>query len=138
MNNILYFDPTQDQRVILILLKSGRIFKITKRYSLPLGEVLLEIINDFLKSAKVNLKQLQAITVVIGPGSFSSLRIGVVVANTLAWALKIPVFGLKAGELKNERELFKIINNKLKNIRKRFKIVLPFYNQEPNITWPES
>ena len=42
--------------------------------------------------------QITALAVTIGPGSFTSCRLGVTVARTLGQALKIPVFGLSSLE----------------------------------------
>lgn len=42
------------------------------------------------------LKDLTHIAVVLGPGSFTGIRVGVNLARTLAYALKIPVAGLSA------------------------------------------
>jgi len=138
MSNILYLNPTNDQLVVLILFKNKKVFKIVKRYQRPLGKTFLKLINELLKKAKIKPTALKAIAVVCGPGSFSSLRVGLVVANTLAWALKIPIISLKTDELVlvNERQLLKIIKKKLEN--KRFKPVAPFYDKEPNITYPKS
>ncbi len=136
MFNILYLNPTNNQLVVLILFKNKKVFKIVKRYQRPLGETFLKLINELLGKAKIKPTALNAIAVVCGPGSFSSLRVGVVVANTFAWALKIPIISLKADELVNERQLLKIIKKKIKN--KRFKPVVPFYDKEPNITWPKA
>lgn len=60
---------------------------------------LLELIDKTLKKEKIKLKNLSEIEVNLGLGSFTGLRVGVSVANTLSWALKIPVNGKKKGQL---------------------------------------
>jgi tRNA threonylcarbamoyladenosine biosynthesis protein TsaB len=45
------------------------------------------------------MDQIKEIEVNLGPGSFTGLRVGVSVANALAWTLKVPVNGKKIGEL---------------------------------------
>ena len=40
--------------------------------------------------------QLKAIAVIVGPGSFTSCRMGVTVARTLGQTLQVPVFGVSA------------------------------------------
>ncbi|KPJ70104.1 hypothetical protein AMJ51_02590, partial [Microgenomates bacterium DG_75] len=58
-----------------------------------------ELIDQVLKEEKKSLKSLTEIEVNLGPGSFTGLRVGVSVANALAWALKIPINGKKVGQL---------------------------------------
>ena len=70
-----------------------------------------------------DLKKLEAIYVVSGPGAFSALRIGVSTANALAWSLHIPVM-----ELKVDQDISQV------KISKEFKPVIPKYGKEPNIT----
>ncbi len=79
------------------------------------------------------LKTLKGIVVVSGPGPFTALRIGVATANTLAWALNIPIVGYALDEFKDIQELAKIAENKIKKA-KRGVIIEPFYGKEPNIT----
>lgn len=59
-------------------------------------------IDQFLKKNKVGLKDLKAIAVFRGPGSFTGLRVGISVANTLAWVLKIPVIGFSGKKFQNK------------------------------------
>jgi tRNA threonylcarbamoyladenosine biosynthesis protein TsaB len=75
-----------------------------------LAETLHLKINDLLASQGKSLSDLKGIVIYKGPGSFTGLRIGVSVANALAYSLNIPIVGetntwieqgivrLKAGE----------------------------------------
>jgi len=63
------------------------------------SQQVLNLINQILKKNKKTLKDLTAIEVETGPGSFTGLRVGLAVANALGWTLKIPVNGEKVGEL---------------------------------------
>jgi len=136
MTNILFLDPTNDNLVILILFKKNKVFRIEKKYHKPLSEVLLLTLEELLKKSNTRLNTIQFIAVVSGPGSFSSLRVGIVVANTLAWSLNIAVVGLKKEEINNQEEILKIVEKKIKS--KKFRPVLPFYGREPNITKPKN
>lgn len=99
--------------------KTVEIFKYeTKNQS----DDLLIKIEKLLKSQKKSFQDLTAIVVNQGPGSFTGVRVGVAVANTLAWSLNIPVFGFKDGNL--EQEILKL--KKLK-LSKFSNIVLPHY-----------
>ncbi|MDA0986925.1 MAG: tRNA (adenosine(37)-N6)-threonylcarbamoyltransferase complex dimerization subunit type 1 TsaB [Bacteroidetes bacterium] len=55
------------------------------------SENLLQITDDIICEAKINLSQIKKIAVSIGPGSFTGLRIGLSAAKGLATALEIPI-----------------------------------------------
>ena len=101
---------------------------------------ILAEIKEFLAENGANWQNLRGICVFTGPGSFTGLRIGVTVANTLADSLKIPIIGEKNSDgskndgenLENWRE---IALEKL-NSGADDKIALPFYGAEANITKP--
>jgi len=50
-------------------------------------------INEVLQAAHLQLENIKSIVVFAGPGSFTGLRIGISVANALAYSLKIPITG---------------------------------------------
>ncbi|NLG96679.1 MAG: tRNA (adenosine(37)-N6)-threonylcarbamoyltransferase complex dimerization subunit type 1 TsaB [Chloroflexi bacterium] len=51
-------------------------------------------INELLQRCSVRASDLQALGVAIGPGSFTSLRIGLAMVKGMALALRIPVVGV--------------------------------------------
>ncbi|MFH1255057.1 MAG: tRNA (adenosine(37)-N6)-threonylcarbamoyltransferase complex dimerization subunit type 1 TsaB [bacterium] len=81
------------------------------------AEKLLPAVEKLLKANKLKLKNLSEIEVENRGGSFTSLRIGVITANALAYALGIPIVG-SGGKGK--------------------KIVEPIYDREPEITKKKS
>ena len=56
-----------------------------------------------LEKAGWTFKDLTQIACVIGPGGFTSLRVGAAAANALAFALKIPAAGIRLWELYENR-----------------------------------
>lgn len=58
-----------------------------------LADTLHRKIEDLLKEQKKSWPDIKGIVIFKGPGSFTGLRIGLTVANTLAYALGIPVVG---------------------------------------------
>lgn len=60
---------------------------------------IMVLLDKLLKDAQTNLKSINKIFVVNGPGSFTGLRIGVTIAKTLAWSLKIPVVPVSSLEV---------------------------------------
>ena len=83
------------------------------------------------------MKNLQGIATIIGPGPFTALRIGVIIANTMAYILKIPAVGIKLDEFKNTKELIELSYKKLIKVKPN-EILLPFYDKEPNITFKKN
>jgi len=78
-----------------------------KQYSLrrkfQKAQVLLPLINEILEKHNVSLKNINEIRVNTGPGSFTGLRVGISVANTLGRFLRIPVNSRKIGELEEPK-----------------------------------
>nr|MDD2807104.1 tRNA (adenosine(37)-N6)-threonylcarbamoyltransferase complex dimerization subunit type 1 TsaB [Patescibacteria group bacterium] len=98
------------------------------------SDKLLALIDKILRNNKVKLATIKGIAVVKGPGSFTSLRIGVVVANTLAWSLKLPILGVLVSDFESKSKIVKL-ENKIKAAQgKAPKIIEPVYGAEPNIT----
>lgn len=60
-----------------------------------LSDTLLTKIDILLLTAQKALKDVSGIVVFQGPGSFTGLRIGITVANTLAYSLHIPIVASK-------------------------------------------
>lgn len=58
------------------------------------GENLTLFIEDVLKQEKISAKELAAISISSGPGSYTGLRIGVSVAKGLCYALNIPLIAI--------------------------------------------
>jgi tRNA threonylcarbamoyladenosine biosynthesis protein TsaB len=93
------------------------------------AETLHEEIGKFLKSNRTPLGKLDKLGVVIGPGFFSRIRTGVVTANTLGYALGIPVVGVKKlGIGINFGSVSRLKGQKSVNV---------FYDRQPNITMPK-
>lgn len=91
-----------------------------------LAKDLLKFLIRSLDRYSKNISDIDGIGVFAGPGSFTGLRIGITVMNTLADALDVPIVGGIGDDWQN-----KIIDD-LK-CGKNQKIVLPFYGSEAKI-----
>ncbi|WP_257351392.1 tRNA (adenosine(37)-N6)-threonylcarbamoyltransferase complex dimerization subunit type 1 TsaB [Pseudalkalibacillus decolorationis] len=60
---------------------------------------LMPAIEELLNEVEVEAKELDRIIVARGPGSYTGVRIGVTIAKTLAWSLKIPITGVSSLEV---------------------------------------
>lgn len=101
--------------------------KITWQAHRKLGETIHLKIKELLSKNKLDLKDLDAIACYKGPGSFTGLRIGLTVANTLAQQLRIPIFG-GTGKDWNKKSIEQLV------IGKNEELVMPEYGREPHIT----
>lgn len=114
---ILYINTTKNNFIELALKEEGNeIGRKEIKSDFDQAKKLLPGIEDILKKNKKDLKDIRGIEVENKGGSFTSLRIGVVTANALGFALGVSVkagAGVKKG--------------------KDFDIVEPVYDREPNI-----
>jgi tRNA threonylcarbamoyladenosine biosynthesis protein TsaB len=95
-----------------------------------LAEQLMGRVQELLKKRQLGWDDLEGVVVFRGPGSFTGLRIGMTVANAIAYAQNIPIIGEK-GENWLERGLNRL--SKKENDRQ----VLPHYGAPANITKPK-
>jgi tRNA threonylcarbamoyladenosine biosynthesis protein TsaB len=95
-----------------------------------LAETIHKRIQKLIDDNSTTLSQLQGIVVYKGPGSFTGLRIGLSVANTLADSLKIPIVGT------NRNYWIKTGISWITN-GQNDKLVMPEYGSEPHITSPK-
>jgi len=128
--------PTDKMEIILAKTKDDFKLKIMPGERKQ-SEKLLAGVDNFLKENKLKFDKLKGIGVVSGPGRFTSIRIGVTLANVLAYGLEIPTADIEVGDYKDYQELTKKIIIRLSRA-KPGKIILPIYDAEPNITKPKS
>ncbi|MFH1822314.1 MAG: tRNA (adenosine(37)-N6)-threonylcarbamoyltransferase complex dimerization subunit type 1 TsaB [Patescibacteria group bacterium] len=115
----LYINTTKEDEIELAIINKKKIVAkkvFTAKYAQ--AEKLLPAIEKLLKDKKLKLKDIKRIKVANSGGSFTALRIGVITANALAYALGVPVKGESGQALSY----------------KGIKIIKPVYSQEPNIT----
>jgi len=93
------------------------------------GRTLARGLLKFLEEKTGDLHNISGIGVMKGPGSFTGLRIGLTVANTLADSLNIPIVGT-TGEDWREMALKKL------RAGENEKIVMPEYGAAAHITAP--
>lgn len=62
------------------------------------SQTLLPMINEIINMTGIDKKEIEAIAVTDGPGSFTGLRIGAATSKGLAFALNIPIIGVSTIE----------------------------------------
>lgn len=95
-----------------------------------LAETIHTKVNELLKDQQKTLANIQGIVVFKGPGSFTGLRIGVTVANALAYSLAVPIVATENQDWL-ERGI-KMLQNDQND-----QIVIPEYGALPHITPPK-
>lgn len=99
MGRILFIDTSSSKEASVTLREDRGAFCVTSDATKLKSQVLLLLIDKVLEDNEISLRDLTGIEVNLGPGSFTGLRVGVSVGNTLAFALKIPINGNKVGVL---------------------------------------
>lgn len=95
-----------------------------------LARGLLKHLNDFLSANGTTIKGLKGLFVFKGPGSFTGLRIGLTVLNTLAYAEGIPIVG-EQDEGWREKAVQRLLGGQ------DDRLIMPFYGAEARITQPK-
>lgn len=92
-----------------------------------LATELLGVIRDELKKQKADWSEITGVVAYEGPGSFTGLRIGITVADSIAYGNGIPIVGAQGDDW---------IATGIKRLAagETDRLVLPHYGAEANIT----
>ncbi len=93
-----------------------------------LSSTLLGVIRDELQKQNAVFDAIGGVLVFRGPGSFTGLRIGITVANTLSHGLSVPIVGIADEHEWLERGLAKLKDGESDQL------VMPEYGAEAHIT----
>lgn len=134
---ILFIDTTENITTIAL----GKEGKLVNYYTwdaeMKQSEQLLIEIDKLLSKNNVKLADLKGVIVAKGPGGYTGLRVGISVANGLAFGLEISIIGVR--RVKGITGVKDIINKgeKLLKKAKPGEFVVPIYPAPPKITWPK-
>lgn len=115
---------SQTETVIALINNNQKLVSKKFKFAKLQAEKLLPAIDKLLTAHKFKLTDIKKIMVASHGGSFTSLRIGVVTANALGYALKVPVISEETG--------------KADKIFSKYSLVEPVYSSEPNIGRPKT
>ncbi len=97
--NTLYID-THSNSIIIALFKNDKIISLKEeKEHHDHSTVCMPTIVKLLEENALKIENIDDIVVVIGPGSFTGVRIGVTIAKTLAYTLNIPIRTLTSLEI---------------------------------------
>jgi tRNA threonylcarbamoyladenosine biosynthesis protein TsaB len=115
--NILAIDCAGAEMKVGLRFGGDRMVKASVEASRAHSALIMRSIQSIMESAGCSVKDLNAIVVCTGPGSFTGLRIGIACAKGMAVGLGIPVVGVN---------LFELAAYKLKNESEAVKVLVPF------------
>lgn len=87
-------------------------------------------LDELLGKNKLGYSDLKSIIIVRGPGSFTGLRIGIVIVNAFSYALGIETSGVVQKKKMSVEEIYTAGKKELQ----KGQIIEPFYGREPSIT----
>lgn len=106
----LYLDTSTPETILKL---NDKKYRYT--FANDLAEKLLSFLHDKLTENGKSFQDISEITFMSGPGSFTGLRIGAAIVNTLASELNIPLFDHKG---------------------QQHQIIIPNYGRDANISNP--
>lgn len=98
MKLVLHIDTSNNKEVVVGLTIDGKDDIRKQSPDHRKAQVVLPMIQAILEDHNLQLKDITEIQVNPGPGSFTGLRVGITIANTLAQLLDIPING-KRGQI---------------------------------------
>lgn len=98
--NTLHIDTSDRTRAIVKTKQGKRVCEsVSEDAGFRKSQVTLPLIEECLKKASLKLEEIDHIEVEKGPGSFTGLRVGISIANALAFCLQKSVNYKNLGEI---------------------------------------
>lgn len=98
-SNILGIESSSERATVALRRTNAQQDSCDERFSEETNrhaENLLPLITELLSTANVDRRQLDAIAVGVGPGSFTGLRAGIALSVGLGLGLNVPVYGISS------------------------------------------
>jgi tRNA threonylcarbamoyladenosine biosynthesis protein TsaB len=93
---ILGIDSSDEFLSIGLISGSEIIFSRSSQSQAQNKNMLHSFLARSLDEAGIKMAELNGVSVAVGPGSFTGLRVGLAVAKGIAWSLKIPITGVSS------------------------------------------
>lgn len=90
--NILAIDTATNVSTVAISNEKKLLSEVIMELKVPQSEVLMKHIKEALDIARLKIDDIDALCISIGPGSFTGLRIGLVVLKMISFAKNIPLY----------------------------------------------
>lgn len=99
MTKIISIDTSDNKKINIELEINGVKNNLSSESVILKSEAALPLIDKLLKDNNLKIEEIDQVKVNTGPGSYTGLRVGAAIANTLGSFLKIPINGKKIGDL---------------------------------------
>jgi len=94
----IFIDTSNNKEITVALTSDGKEYVLKQKTDHRKAQAVLPLIEKILQEHNLKLQDLTEIRVNPGPGSFTGLRVGISIANTLGFLLDIPINGKKMVE----------------------------------------
>ena len=111
-----------------MIISDGSIYNISHENSKTNYEKLITLINDFLKSKSLNLKEITTLYVNRGPGSFAGIRNSLSIVKAVHFIEKIDYYCYSLNDFKGENEIkYENIPNLCDKFKVKKNLINPIY-----------
>ena len=126
MNKII-IDATGES-IFLMLINNSDIYNISHKNSKTNYEKLIILVNDFLSSKNMKIKDISAIYVNRGPGSFAGIRNSLSMVKAIHLATKIDYYSYSFQDFREIREIkYENIPNLCNKFEIKKNLIIPIY-----------
>jgi len=115
--NILSFDTSTEKFSLAIYRKNQIVYYYSRILKKKYSKYLIPIIKDSLIKVNMKIKQINVISISVGPGSFTGIRLGIAAAKGLSMPYNISILGFSNMDL-----IMESVDNKIKG--KNFLILI--------------
>ncbi len=95
---ILAFETSAKAASVALLEDDRLLAESYQNTGLTHSQTILSMAENLLKSCELTPRDLDAVAVAAGPGSFTGIRIGVAAAKGFVWGLMLPLYGVSTLE----------------------------------------
>ena len=88
---VLSIDTSDRTKSVVSIEVKGNVEALAVETPLGSGTAVLSGIESLLAKNSLKMNDITGIRVATGPGSYTGLRVGASIANTLSWILNVPV-----------------------------------------------
>ena len=126
MNKII-IDATGES-IFLMLINNSDIYNISHKNSKTNYEKLIILVNDFLSSKNIKIKDISTIYVNRGPGSFAGIRNSLSMVKAIHLATKIDYYSYSFQDFREIREIkYENIPNLCNKFEIKKNLIIPIY-----------
>lgn len=99
----LYIDTRNREKISIVIFEKDKILISKEANSQINSNTALLLLKDTLIEAGLEMERISEIEVEKGPGSYTGTRVGVAIANSLSFALQIPINGKEISSIESPK-----------------------------------